>query len=112
MGGGEDGYSRAQLFEYTGRAHMVPEISVDFEYQKSHDDFWAIREMIANPDLAMTLDHICQWERHTYNRLQKFERDLVFTMDRAFRRARIDVLEFHGKRKSIKAEDRDTRRAK
>lgn len=65
--------------------------------------------MIDNP-LNMAI--ITDWQSHSHVRLERWERDCLFAMDRAFRRSYNDVVAFHAKRKQIKTgNDRDFKRA-
>ena len=75
--------------------------------------FWDAREFCGSYENVMTPDLLNQWQGHSYTVLQRWERDLIFGMDRAFRHAYSDVLQYHMKRKQIKTEsDKDKGRIK
>lgn len=77
------------------------------------DWFWDARSFCGNYENVLTPDLLNQWQGHTYNRLDKWERDLLFGMDRAFRNSYSDVLQYHMQRKQIKtATDMDKGRVK
>lgn len=74
--------------------------------------FNELRSMTGDYEKPITMDLIEGWQRHKYIKLEKWERESVFAMDRAFRRSVSEVLEFHSKRKQTKlGADKDYRRA-
>ncbi len=86
---------------------MVPSVDVPVDLIQYIGFFWEIRGFVGDPESPMTPRHIAEWSSHTYNTLQKFERDFMFSMDRAFRHERAEVVEFHTNRKQIDLSDKD-----
>ena len=105
MKGGEDGLSKADIFEWTRRGKQIPKPSLSIEQSDWVDKFWQVRGICGGPDNPITPDIISQWERHTYNTLQKWQRDWMFGMDSAFRHAHGEVLKFHATRAQVKQDD-------
>lgn len=95
------------MFKYTNRGDQIPELFLNPDYQHYLDVFWEIRSMCGDSETPIRPSLIFEWQSHTYQVLQKWERDLVFDLDRAFRQSRAEVLEFHSKRKAIDLEDKD-----
>lgn len=63
--------------------------------------------MVDNP---ITMAVIKDWEEHTYVKLERWERECIFAMDRAFRRAYSDVLKYHSDRDAEKRSNKDKRK--
>ena len=83
------------------------------DYAQYLEWFWEARSFCGSYDNVLTPDILKQWQSHSYTRLEKWERDVLFGMDRAFRHAYSDVLQYHMRRKQIKTEtDRDKGRLK
>lgn len=66
-------------------------------------------------DNPLSMSVIEEWQRHTYVSLERWERECLFAMDRALRRAYSDVVRYHGERKQVKVlmagKDKDWKRA-
>lgn len=74
--------------------------------------FNALRSLAGVIDNSLTMSIIEDWQRHTYVRLERWERECIFAMDRAFRQSYGAVLKWHAERKQIKTgKDRDWNRA-
>jgi len=83
------------------------------EYRQLVEWFWNIRGFCGSYENVMTPDIVRQWQDHEYITLEKWERDCIFGMDRAFRHAYSDVILWHGKRKQIKnTSDKDKARTR
>lgn len=83
------------------------------EYHSILDWFWGARGFCGVVDNVLTPDILSQWERHECIKLQKWERDCIFGMDRAFRLAYNDITSWHMKRTQIKtASDKDKTKAR
>lgn len=65
--------------------------------------FNSLRSFTGVIDNPMTMGVVKDWQEHTYVRLERWERDCMFAMDRSFRRAYGDVVSFHASRKPVKA---------
>lgn len=102
--------SRADLMKYTNQGGNIPEVDIPFDGLEYYHSFWDIRDMIGDPDKPVNMSAIREWQDHTYRKLDKFERDFIFKMDRAFRHSRIEVLKYHEKRPKLKLEDNDRQR--
>lgn len=77
--------------------------------------FHAIRAAIGDPDKSIRMSDIEDWQRHTYVTLERWERECLFRMDGAFRRAYGAVVRYHAGRKPITAlmdGSRDLQRAR
>lgn len=59
--------------------------------------------MTGDYEKPMTMDIVEGWQRHREFRLEKWEREAMFAMDRAFRRSVGEVLQYHARRPVIKA---------
>lgn len=89
------------------RHKEIPDLFLDPEYQHYLDYFWDIRSLCGDPDRPIQPSLIYDWESHTYHKLAKWERDLVFALDRVFRQSRSEVLSWHSKRKAVDLDDKD-----
>lgn len=85
----------------------MPEEGFDLDVAPYISDFYRMRGLAGIVDNPITIDVIEQWERHTYSRYQKWERDLFLDVDRAFRQAQAKVVKFHNGRTKVKTEDND-----
>lgn len=71
--------------------------------------------MVGDVEKPIRMSDIEDWQRHTYIKLERWERECVFLMDAAFRRAYSDVVRYHAGRKPITAlmeGSRDLQRAR
>ena len=103
--------TKADLWVYTHREAEIPDTDVPIDLMQYMGFFWEIRGFVGDPDLPMTPRHIAEWSQHSYNNMQKFEREFMFDMDRAFRHERAEVVKFHNARKQIDLSDGDLKRA-
>lgn len=71
--------------------------------------FDAIKNICVDIDQPITPYLIEQWGRHIYRDFERWERHAILEMDAAFRRARMEVIKWHGKRPQI-GKDRDEQR--
>lgn len=60
----------------------------------------AFTGVIDNP---MNMSIVLDWQKHTHINLERWERECLFAMDRAFRRSYSEVLSYHVGRKPVKA---------
>ena len=104
--------TRAEYLRHARAGHKVPDLKPParciglIQYYNSARGFAGV---IDNP---LTMSVIEEWQRHTYVELERWERDCLFAMDRAFRRAYSDVLQYHAGRKQVKlGKDRDWTKA-
>lgn len=72
------------------------------EYWSFRDDFYAMRRFTGGPDNPITPAMVFDYERHRGSDYEKWQREALFAMDAAFRRAYNDVVKFHMQRKQIK----------
>ncbi len=102
--------SKADLLKYIHSSEPIPEVDIPIEGVEYWHNFWDIRNLVGDPEKPVTFAIIDDWQRHTYNVMQKYERDFIFAMDRAFRHGRIEMLKYHAKRPKINLEDNDRQR--
>lgn len=57
--------------------------------------FWDIRSQAGIVDNIVSMSTIRDWQDHTGITLERWERDAVFEMDRAFRSAHYNVVKYH-----------------
>lgn len=98
----EDGYSKADLYIFKNAPEMVPVISINPFNEGLVSCFWELRSFINDPFDVLNMEDIERWQRHAGIKLGKWERVCMFSMDRAFRRSRADVLKFHASRSKNK----------
>lgn len=94
---------------------IVPKPKLDGFAQIMVQYFNDARSFAGIIDNPMTMDTLQGWQEHTGIILERWERDCLFAMDRAFRRAYNDVVKYHAKRpqvKSLKNGGRDWDKAK
>lgn len=65
--------------------------------------FYDIRPLAGISDNPITMEVLEGWQQHTYVRLSRWERECIFLMDAAFRRAHCDVVKYHSSRGKITA---------
>ena len=98
------------MFKFRGAADEVPIIKPPVRATSLIAYFNELREFCGSIDDVLTMDIIEQWQRHSYVRLDKWERDCMFAMDRVLRHSYSDVLKFHAKRTKIKNDGNSGRR--
>lgn len=97
---------------YINHEQQAPDIDIPLDFTQYVNWFWDIRAFAGSVDNPVNMDHINQWSSHTYNELQRYERDFIFGMDRAFRHAHSEMIKFHSKRPKISLDDKDRSRLK
>lgn len=91
----------------------VPALNPPLDFVNYIEWFWSARGFCGSSDNVLTPDILAQWSRHEYIDLQKWERDMLFGMDRAFRRSNNEVVSWHMRRKPVKGDNgRDMVRSK
>lgn len=92
--------------------HKVPNLTPPSRGVGLISYFWDIRSRMSSPDDAVNLATIKDWQESCYITLERWERDCIFAMDSAFRRARVDVIKYHADRDAEKAKNEKGRRGK
>lgn len=103
MTGGEEGISKADIYRYRRAAGRIPDLSPPLRGIGLIQYFNNIRGIIGDPDKPIRMADFEDWQRHTYITLDRWERECLFQMDAAFRRAYGGVLKYHAGRKPITA---------
>lgn len=97
------------------KGDIVPDLSPPYNCIGIIEYFNNARSFAGVIDNPLTMDIIDGWERHTYIKLERWERECLFAMDRALRRSYSDVVKYHAERPQVKAlvnggKDKDYRR--
>lgn len=105
--------SRADRFRRTlSGANEVPDTNPSRRVLGFAQYYNSIRSLMESSEKPITMAVIKDWQEHTYVLLERWERDVIFAMDRAFRRAYADVLRFHSERTQSKTgPDKDYKKA-
>lgn len=105
--------TRAEFAKYRHAAHIVPDLEPNARCIGLISYFNNIRSFAGVVDNPLTMDIIEGWQRHTYVTLNRWERDCMFAMDRAFRHAYGNVLKYHADRPQVgvKGKDKDWSKA-
>lgn len=82
----------------------VPALSPPHDLTHYIEWFWSARGFCGSSDNVLTPDILRQWSEHESISLEKWERDIVFAMDRAFRRSHGEVVSWHIRRPVIKGD--------
>lgn len=100
----EDGYSKAALYEFKRQPDVIPDIKLQPGCEYLIDMFWEMRSFVGAIDSGdrITMSVIRDWESHNGFRLEKWERQCMFSSDRALSVAYGNVLKWHSKRDKIK----------
>lgn len=109
--GGEDGLTKAQLYTHRKAQNRIPKPKLRVECLQFVEWFWDARAFCGNYENVLTPSILAQWQSHSYVELERWERDVLFGMDRAFRHAYSGVLQYHMRRDQIK-DDKDKARFK
>lgn len=104
--------TRAEYLRHAHAGHKVPDLTIPYRCNGLIQYFHNVRSFAGVIDNPITMSVIKDWQDHTYVTLQRWERDCIFAMDRAFRRAYNDVVKYHSTRKQVKlGKDKDWARA-
>lgn len=104
--------TRAEFLRHAHAAHKIPDLAPPRHLTGVLQYFNNIRSFAGVTDNPITMGVIKDWQDHTYVQLERWERECIFAMDRAFRRACADVLKYHSSRKPVKlGKDKDWARA-
>lgn len=78
----------------------IPDIPVPEDEYYLIDMYWEMRSFVGPIDSegVITIQSIRDWQDHHGVHLERWERKCMFELDRAFRRAYIDVVKFHSGR--------------
>lgn len=87
--------SRAARLRHMRAGHKVPDLNPSPRIMPMVQYFNDARSFAGVIDNPMTMDVIEGWQRHTGVKLERWERDCLFAMDRALRRGYSDVLKYH-----------------
>ena len=80
---------------------MIPEIKPPRNCVGLIAYFNELRSFCGSIDNVMDMGIIEKWQRHSGIVLSHWEREAMFSMDRALRRSYSDVIKFHAKRTKI-----------
>lgn len=89
------------MHEFAGMEDEVPELNPEPVCRALVAYFYDVRRFCGIIDNTMTMDHIEQWQRHTYVILRRWEREAMFVMDSALRRGYSSAVKFHAKRSKV-----------
>lgn len=82
----------------------IPALVPPFDYSHYIEWFFAVRGFCGVIDNVMTPSILKDWSEHECVTLERWERDLMFAMDRSFRQSHNKVVSWHMKRKQINVE--------
>lgn len=98
------------VYNQAGAGKDIKEVLPPPDFSHYLDWFWEVRDLCGGVDNPIRMGIIEEWQRHSGIALQRWERDALFAMDRAFRRGYSDVLKWHMKRPQMKLNDTDKNR--
>jgi hypothetical protein len=82
---------------------MVPVIDCPVDHRVMVSRFNELRAFVGDIDKPLNMGVVLDWQMHSGIKLERWERDCMFSMCRALRHAYSDVLKFHMKRTKVKA---------
>lgn len=93
--------TRAEYLRHAHAHKKIPSMDYPAKYSGLIGYFNAIRQLAGITDNPITMATIKDWQSHSCVELERWERDCIFAMDRAFRRACSDVIKYHAARKQV-----------
>lgn len=90
--------TRAEFLRHVRQPGKIPDLTMPSRCAGLIQYFYAVRNLAGVIDNPLTMSVIKDWQDHSDVRFTKWERECLFAMDRAFRRAYSDVLKYHAER--------------
>jgi len=104
--------TRAEFLRHARQPGKIPDLTMPSRCAGLIQYFYAIRNLTGIIDNPLTMAVIKDWQEHTYVELERWERECIFAMDRAFRRSYSDVLKYHAERDAAKRNAAEKRKRK
>ena len=94
--------TRAEFLRYARKPHMIPDMTMPYRISGLVSYFWDCRKFAGVVDNPLNMEILTGWEKHTYITLERWERECMFMMDSAMRRAYGEAMRYHMERKQVK----------